>query len=265
MNKKKYNEVCWLAAHNAFSSLKHGWLYHQQTLSLSEQFRYGVRCFLIDVHWMPAGCQKSRRLALMHGESIHLNHLQRPAPPKSVKWFLRKLRSWFDEDEKAIITLIIEDYVGDEGYYELKQQLREYDLLKMCWVGSNDFPTLKEMRDNNHRLVIITSHNSLLVKNSKWIMPEADILSSNHWDATAYPRGDQVLRMGKPLAIFNHFKPVSLGGVCVYNKFNSRERINQRLTQYKEKFRQSPNFVALDFIQWGKGKEIVEKINNLGT
>ncbi|MCF8178883.1 MAG: hypothetical protein K9J74_10280, partial [Sulfuritalea sp.] len=48
---RRYDQVAFLTAHNAFANEEEGWKYHQQSKSILNQLRYGVRGFMLDVHY----------------------------------------------------------------------------------------------------------------------------------------------------------------------------------------------------------------------
>lgn len=49
-SKRRYDQVTFLTAHNAFASTENGWLYAQQGLSISNQLKLGVRGLMLDIH-----------------------------------------------------------------------------------------------------------------------------------------------------------------------------------------------------------------------
>nr|QBK89671.1 MAG: hypothetical protein LCPAC001_01840 [Pithovirus LCPAC001] len=264
-----YNKICWLASHNAYANSQEGWIYAQQYLSLNEQFKRGVRCFLLDFHWYentscvvgPFSIGKDvRYMALMHGEDKTLNKLQYPHSPRKVSWLLNKVKLWLKNDPNAIITLIIEDYTGNEGHNKLIKMLKTRSLFDKCYVvEDNTSLTLNEMITTDKRLIIITSHNSELTRNSPIVMTN-EILKENKFDLKKYPQGDEVLRLDGQLSLFNHFNSFNIPG-SNYAKINAHKSIISRINKFKSKFGCYPNYIALDFLDQGDGQDVVDIIN----
>lgn len=130
---RKYNEVCWLTAHNAFSNKADGWRYYQQTLGFEEQYAYGVRSFQIDLHWYtPIGGDPY--IALCHEVFPEFNCILTRlqcllASPKPAKEFFEQVTRWLSTDSEAIVTLHLENYVkGPEGKKALNKLLNETGL-----------------------------------------------------------------------------------------------------------------------------------------
>ena len=239
-----YNEVCWLAAHNAFASSAHGWLYHQQSLSMDDQYNYGVRTFLIDVHWHEYGgsCFEppKKELALMHSESEFLNVVvQKQGPPLKLGWFMAKVKKWLESDDEAIITLILESYTGMDGHAGLTKLLKKHNLVDMIYdqpASVSTWPTLAKLVETNKRLIIISSnwHDGYLHISS--------ILTENHFDITKDPDGKVFRRKNGSLFAFNHFHPVSVELFRDYNNFNSFDSIMRRIKNSYDTVKLFPNF-----------------------
>lgn len=52
---RRYDQVTFLTAHNAFANTEDGWLYAQQALSIPNQLRLGVRGLMLDIHMGQGG------------------------------------------------------------------------------------------------------------------------------------------------------------------------------------------------------------------
>lgn len=52
---RRYDQVTFLTAHNAFASTQDGWLYAQQAVSIPNQLKLGVRGFMLDLHMGQGG------------------------------------------------------------------------------------------------------------------------------------------------------------------------------------------------------------------
>ncbi len=266
MNDKPFNKICWLASHNAFSSKQDGWLYAQQTLNIEEQFKIGVRCFLIDIHWFQdiSSCEwccssnKEKVMVLAHGENLALNLLQNPHVPRKVDDFFTTIKYLLDTYPTEIITLYIEDYTEDKGIVKLKSILKKKKLLHQCYIKVDKWLKISQMITLNKRLVLITTNQSKIVYNSNFIMSAND-LKENHWDLKINPNGDVIRRNNGDLTLFNHFKKVSMVELN-YEKFNSYNQIYKRVENFI-KVLGIPNYITLDFVEKGDGLKVVNSIN----
>jgi hypothetical protein len=250
----QYNEVCWLCTHNAFSSSAYGWIYFQQILSIEEQLQYGVRAFMIDV-WPCKG-----DIYLLHG-GWSQTLLQRPfKTPQKLDWFLPKIKTWLNDHPKDIITLIMESYLED-GKLLLKDKLTKAGLYDMVYkLKKGKWDTLDQMIKDNKRLVITSR------KSSDGVITAKNNIIENHWDYDKNKKGDLFYSSKGSIFVFNHFKPVSLLPVS-YILFNKRKDIEKRIEAASMKLEKlydqevKPNFVAVDFVQYGDAREVVRRIN----
>lgn len=262
LRNKPFNKVCWLASHNSFANKQDGWIYAQQGLNIKNQFKLGVRCFLIDIHWfydtksLCCSSKTTETLILAHGKNIALNYIQNPNVPRKIEIFLIEIRDLLLNNPSEIITLYIEDYTEDRGVVKLKHILKKLKLLDLCYVKTNKWLKISQMINTNKRLFIITSHRTEVVNNSKFMM-SVNILKENDYQKN--PSGGLVRRKNGELALFNHFKILKLDFAKKYNSF---DKINTRLEGFISSFGVYPNYVTLDYIENGDGMKIVTMINN---
>lgn len=52
---RRYDQVTFLTAHNAFAATQEGWVYAQQALSIPNQLLFGVRALMLDIHMAQGG------------------------------------------------------------------------------------------------------------------------------------------------------------------------------------------------------------------
>lgn len=263
---RDYDQVCWLAAHNAFSSLKYRWIYHQQTITYDEMFEMGVRGFLIDVHWYDYGSEckgkKSRELALMHSPSKFTNIvLQRQGPPPKFSTFLEKLKEWLYTYPNEIITVFLESYTGNEGEKEMENIFKEYEIWDNLYIHKlgKKWPTIGDLIEDDTRLVIFTNNYQEPFNHNNQIV-------ANHWDYKQYPEGNMIIgnnNANNVIFQFNHFHPVSIDALRSYTKFNSYDNMINRANNSMNQTGKIPNFVCLDFVHKGDGMKIVNTFNNM--
>ena len=263
---RKYDQVCWLAAHNAFASLKYRWIYNQQSITYDDMFNMGVRGFLIDVHWNNYGSScngtKSRELALMHSSNKFLNVVaQRQGPPPKFTTFLEKLKEWLYQYPNDIITVFLESYTGKDGKDEMKKLFKEYDIWDDLYIHEfgEEWPTIGDLIEDDTRLIIFTNNYQEPFNHKNQIV-------ANHWDYSQYPDGNMIIgnnNSDNVIFQFNHFHPVSLDAFRSYSKFNNYENIIRRANNSMNQTGKIPNFVCLDFVHKGDGMKTVNSFNKM--
>jgi hypothetical protein len=268
---RRYDQVCWLAAHNAFSSRAYRWIYNQQTMTFDEMYDFGVRCFSIDIHWHKycSACSgDAREVAMMHGTSTVLNTVvQRQGPPQRFSEFLEVLSGWLGDMQKSrdIVTVTLESYIGDMD--TINDLLDAHGLRDKMYVhrrNRDPWPTLGELRQAGTRLIVF-SNNRGDCGTMSGVHYAPRFISSNHWDYRENPDGGVILRDRGALVKFNHIQPNSVNIGKRYQKFNAYTHMRDRAKAYREALgdpSRIPNFVNVDFVHIGNVKSLVEKFNN---
>ncbi len=269
---RKYNEVCWLTAHNAFSNKADGWVYYQQTLGFEEQYAWGVRSFQLDLHWYTPREKADRYIALCHEPKPKYNCLFTRGQlllgsPKPAKEFFEQVAQWLSSDPKAIITLHLENYVkGTEGREALDKlleetNLKQYLLRPTSIFEKGDWKTLGQMRDDGTRLVIFSDNPTdgmINVREYRETQYNLDESPNCEMRGEGRDRGKN-----KRLLLMNHFYSQSfLKGD--YNDNNSYNAIAKRVNICHKEQGRLPNFIAVDFIELGANggsREVVRKLN----
>jgi len=277
---RNYTEVCWLTAHNAFSSKAEGWFYAQQNLSLQDQFNYGVRSFMIDLWWYdPAWLLNPQALVtlspgpssyvcLCHDNGV-LSQFQRGfSAPTPVSEFFSQVRDWLNANNQAVITLHLEDRL-DNGPLgpaaAIEGLLRDAGLLDFVYRPGTqdvqDWPTLGQMRTTGKRLIIFSD------KRSDGMINVASYRETKY-DLGEFPncemRGEGRNSNGqRKLFLLNHFYKVSLPSIYDYKGVNSCEEIRRRLESCSQSQRLLPNFIAVDYVEQGDALQIVQLLNTV--
>ncbi len=252
--KLKFNKICWLTAHNAFASSPYGWIYCQQTLKIEEQLALGVRAFMIDVY------DYNDDIYLFHG-GAGKTRLQKPFGAfQTLDWFLAKIKTWMVTHPHDIITLILESYL-DKGGKKLAGKFNKHGLSEMLYnpprkeLLKSKWDTVEDMIDNGTRLVVISR------KSSDGVIHANGVVVENHWDYDNNPNGDVFYADEGSLFIFNHFKPVSLFP-ATYSLFNTNKSIRRRIANASDKIDgKAPNYIAVDFVQYGSTASIIADLN----
>lgn len=183
----KYDKVCWLCSHNAYSAIATGWcLFPQQIGSIPYQLQNcGVRALMLDV-W---GQTINGQLEVVYKhESLGKPWLW------GTSWqllsdSLKEIKTWLDQNPDEVLTIILEQRVGRGAVAEteLYKAFRAAALMPpvggttqnyVYWADRNNvaqnsqpawdnnqppghgFPALQWMVDSGHRLAVFSDRNS---------------------------------------------------------------------------------------------------------
>ncbi|MBH1989308.1 MAG: hypothetical protein I8H75_05880 [Myxococcaceae bacterium] len=275
-----YDQVTWLAAHNAFTNVEDGWSPKavfpsgQQTLGFDAQFEYGVRAFFIDLHW----CRNKNdelylAMAHEHKKSLNeydyrnpLNHkylrscdsspIQRNAENKfnipAFESFLSKLKRWLDANSMAIVTLHLESSTGTTGNQILIELLTSANLLNFIYSKnlSDPWPTLGEMRKSNKRLVIFSDNkHDGFFHTTAYRETEYDLSDFRKCEMRLDDRNTDKT---STLLVMNHFHVTSHENAeCSFNEVNNPNFIKTRSDQCYQQEGIHPAFIVCDHIEQG--------------
>lgn len=278
-----YNQVCFLAAHNAYANKAEGWhLYRQQNWSIQEQLAHGVRALMLDTFLY------DDHLALCHGGTSCIFAFQRSfkeglsalagkkVPYTPLAEVLKQLKQWLDENPQEVLTLFFEHYADNES---LAADLHAAELSHLIlhpkeWNprDKKGWPTLGWMREHNKRVVVFNEnkgHHPLSCEHPFWYQWEHLIESSHgalNFNKVRKERAESahMANNERTLFLLNYFSritssqsrstknndPAQLGALIHYCK--QHQLADGRL----------PNFLALDFVDQGDGLALVNDINN---
>lgn len=285
----RYDQTCFLTAHNAFSNVHEGWQrYMQQTLSIAEQLDFGVRAFMLDVH------EQNGSLILRHGSGPFCA-LQRgffswiasfvKAPNyKTLGDTLSIITQWMLMHPDEIITIFLENLVAND---KLAQEIRQIKGLAPLVMSLDDWdpaenkggwPTLQWMRDHNKRIVIFNedktgTHFSKLSKIEATKYPFYYlwhyVIESQHGTlhkpalCTERSESHHYRKLNRQLFLLNYFGRITRSSRMSI-KYNSYENLSAVVKLCQKKGMASgkaPNFIALDFIDEGNALRLINEIN----
>ena len=276
LNDLIYSQTPQLTAHNAYASIEDGWVYHpMQQYDFVHQFYMGARAFMIDVY------NVSDELVLLHNENIKMSAGVGSSLIKTFYFedFLRGIKNLLDNNEKSVITLIIENKVSHQA---IKQALGNTKLVSYLLLGDpNDRNLkLKVMRESNQRLVIFAENGN---------KSEDGIYTTQHYKETTYSLGSDKLCVdrqerrvpfdNKVIGIFilNHFYmqscttagPQPLGASTITNPFkpscqnvNDYDAIMARVTLC-QRTGNNATFIAVDFLEQGNNGGALKFVSDL--
>jgi len=260
----KYYEATWLTAHNAFASKAEGWLlYNQQHLSLEQMFYYGVRSFMIDVHY------SDKILSLCHA-GCTLSFFQKGSSVSSLLSYLNRIKKILDNQSDAIITLHLEDHSRNSTDIINTFELSGLKPMLLEDNPNNDNITLGFLREKNTRLIVFSDYQKERI--GKDFKEKAGIFPTTFYKETVFGHtsfkfceeriNDFRASYNKTdikLLVHNHFSKISIGS---HNEINSYQKIANTVNPcilnglY-------PNFITVDFVEdgnFGGARRIVEDL-----
>ncbi|MBH1988681.1 MAG: hypothetical protein I8H75_02935 [Myxococcaceae bacterium] len=262
-----YSSAIFLASHNSFVAKNEGYLYAQQTMSLEQQYDYGVRSFMLDLHWYSSS-EAEQYVALCHGRCMAFpSGVTSLSPPTRLQDYFHRVAHLLERNSYDIITLHLESYTGEKGQSYLAEALRESGLenyLLPREIDPNDVTlTLGRMRQHNHRLVIFSDNSHELVHHVRE-------LRETRYSLGEAPECQMRLNEGrdekkiKNLFLFNHFYKLSteLNGKK-YSDINNYQAMMDRIDLCFAQEGIYPNFITVDFVEkgdYGGARELVLKL-----
>jgi hypothetical protein len=289
---KRYDETCFLTAHNAFASKASGWWYRQQNLSITEMLEQGVRGFMLDIY--QAKGRKSDEIYLCHGGCsaffapqkgfwATLKSLLGIRHYETLASVLVSIREWLGvtRHENEIVTLFFENYVPDELLNSiLKKNIPELIFTPQEFKEKNNqWPTLQELINNKKRIICF---------NEK----KGEHKSENHGTTYCFPTFEYIIESkygsiiprevclqrtesadknneNRSLLLFNYFSTPSVekdarknnGYYSIFSALLNCPQYAVPNSGILIPFDKKPNFIALDFVDQGEGLGVVTTIN----
>ena len=88
----RYDEACFLTAHNAYASAEHGYTYAQQRISIAKQLALGVRGFMLDTRIV------NNTVCLCHKNAFISRLISRGKNPMPLHEVLVTLRTFLENN-----------------------------------------------------------------------------------------------------------------------------------------------------------------------
>lgn len=295
-----YDEVAFAATHNSMSAASEpGWWLPDQPDGIVAQLDHGVRVLLIDSWYgqrtdrrgivATAEKQRERAIALAreeygdravdtvlrvrraaglepHGEvRPYLCHSM--CELGSISWLqsLREIGGWLASNPREVVTLFVQDEVSPRDTAAL---VEEAGLLAYAHEPAADgaWPTLGEMVESGHRLVVLMENHS---GGDRWpwlIDGFAEVQDTPYLFDSPADFSCDLNRGGPdaPLLLVNHWiddwRHVPRNSALV----NARDVLGPRLAECREERGMLPNFVAVDYYDRGDLFAVVDELNGVG-
>jgi hypothetical protein len=288
---KRYDQYCYLTAHNAYANQASGWLYAQQTGSLRWQLDRGVRGLSLDI-WQFKLADGVKDIFLCH-ESC--DNFINPATPQRLSDALREVGDFLKDVPDAVITLMFESRVGSGAKDMVLQAFQTAGVADFLFYADRStqlasgpwdvrtkkaWPTLQQMVEGGKRLVVFSDRAADTRPNpnpGQAAPPRIDDGLPYLWefavesyygdlglghDAIGNREGSAALTdTSKTLFALNYFPTWEVGGVVpsysypALNDFEVNNNFGTNLRFHIDKYTRSaerpPNFLLVDFFEMG--------------
>ena len=252
---RKYNEVCFLMTHNAMNNTEKGFTVPNQTYSVTNQLKNGVRGLMLDTYDGTDGIALTYHALAAFGSQKLVDVLQ------EVKDFLLS-------NKNDVVTIIFQN---DGSNVQLEKAIDSIGLNTMAFIHNNGdvWPTLQTMVDSNQRLVLFVENNK--TPRAGYLMHAwATIFDTQYSFNNVSEFNCDVNRGGsgsKELYLINHWlQKEILPGISAPDKTlaaqaNTRAVIGKRVQDCSIANSHFVNFLGVDFYEVGSAIAVVDSIN----
>ncbi|KAF8068511.1 hypothetical protein N665_1146s0005 [Sinapis alba] len=262
-NSMPFNKYAFLTTHNSYAIEGKPFHVATQEDSITQQLNSGVRALMLDTYdyegdvWL---CHS------FDGKCFEFTKFNRAI------YTLEEIFAFLTANPSEIVTLFLEDYV--KSPQALTKVFTDSGLKKFWFPvenmpkGGQDWPLVKDMVANNHRLIVFTSDKSK--QETEGIAYQWNYVVENQYgDDGVKPsecsnRGEsaQLNDKTKALVLVNHFSTVPVKLLCCEE--NSEHLIGTIETCYAAAGERWANFVAVNFYKRSDGGgtfQAVDKLN----
>ncbi|KAL2906306.1 hypothetical protein RDABS01_005016 [Bienertia sinuspersici] len=247
-----FNKYTWLVTHNAFSNVNAPQLpgvqritFYNQEDTVTNQLRNGVRGLMLDMYDFADD-----------GPAINT---------------LKEVEAFLTANPSEVVTIIIEDYVhAPKGLTRLfaNAGLEKYwfPVSKMPKKGE-DWPTVNDMVQQNHRLLVFTSDASK--EEAEGVAYQWRYMVENESGDPGMKQGScpnrkeskKLNSKGASLFLMNYFPSLPVADEAC--KENSSPLADMAGTCYKEAGNRMPNFVAVNFYMRSDGPGVFDILDRM--
>ena len=267
---RRFDQVVYATTHNATAATlapnPTSILYANQCNGVPTQLEDGIRALMIDFHWFQPPGEPAPDLYLCHADCNFGRQL--------LVEGLVEVREFLDANPGEVIAFIVETNSGTSGREaQIRDAFAASGLLPYAHVQvpGTPWPTLGEMIAANERLVVLTDDSN----NSGCGLADPCPWYHYLWSSFAFetpfsvqtPAGfvcsDLRGQPGNDLFILNHFLTQNTGSPFLAKLVNFEPDLSRRARDCWEFQGQVPNFVTVDYYEFGDVLRAVELLNYL--
>ncbi len=278
---RPYSQVVMAATHNAMSSPGLVRVWPEQGRDLRGQLDGGVRALLIDTHYWKPVVSRRQLAADVAPPSPAATLLTRALEPLTASqpgtWLchlacglgarpladgLGDVRAFLDDNPGEVVTLIVQDGISAA---DTEAAFHEAGLDRYLFDGDVDggWPTLGEMVDSGHRLVVFAETGR---PGPAWYRPAFDHIQETPFrihQTSDLSCGAGRGGSGGELFLLNHWVLGLVPDRAEATALNRRDVIVERAQQCRAERGRLPSFVAVDFAELGDVTGAVDQLNGL--
>jgi hypothetical protein len=293
---RRLDQVVIPATHNSNASAADGYLIGNQTRGIPSQLNAGYRGLLIDIYFglrrpgsgivltdrapltpeeraqqvaelgeravRSAEQVRSRAVKAGGTRGIYLCHSFCEIGATPFEPELVTIRKWLQSHPREVLVLFLQDEIPPEPIVQAFQQAK-LDQYAITLQRNRPLPTLQEMIDSNHRLVVLAEKH--VSTTTSWYLNGFSFVQETPFsfrrvsDFNCAPnRGES----SSPLFLVNHF--VTPASAPETARANARKVLESRLAECQRERGKLPNLVAVDFYNLGDVLSVVRHANDEG-
>ena len=248
---KKYNEVAYLGAHNAFN-YKGPFAFPNQNISITKQLQMGVRCFMIDIY--------------LEGDKILVHHGVKALGYQTGEQVFGEVLNFMIDNPNEIVTLILQNQEVSTPKIALLYEDLGLDVFGYTHNETAGWPYLTDMIAQNKRLVTFVENDDSDIDNYPYILDGYTYMFENEYEHTQLSDFNCDEKRGsggkREIYLLNHWIGL-LGDENGAKKVNKFDFLANQVKNCTEEKDHMVNFVALDFVDIGDGLAVVDSINGV--
>ncbi|KAG8661631.1 hypothetical protein MANES_01G026400v8 [Manihot esculenta] len=267
-NSLPFNKYAFLTTHNSFAiegEPSHTGVprvtFTNQEDNVTQQLNHGVRALMLDTYDFDGD------VWLCHSFEGKCHDFTAFEP--AIDTF-KEIEAFLSGNPSEIVTLILEDYVSTPN--GLTNVFNNSGLMKYWFPVSNmpqngnDWPLVKDMVDNNQRLIVFTSKKSK--QETEGIAYQWNYMVENQYgddglskNCTNRAESSSLSDKTKSLVLVNHFGSVPVKEIACNE--NSASLIDTLHTCYAASGNRWANFVAVDYYKRSNGGGAFQAVDTL--
>ena len=249
---RRFNEVAYVTTHNSMSNTDDGWIAPNQVHNIQTQLTDGVRGFMLDTYIYEG------QPWLCHGDCRYGKKLMVEA--------LSEMKDFLDSNPNEILTIIFESYISP---IEAETVFEESGLIDYVYAPApeqTEWPTLEEMINANHKMVVFTSPWDAGAPD--WYLEEWRYCWETPWHVTELEGFDCSINNGSQendVFILNHFLygNFDLPTEELSAQANANPFLYERASSCLEETGRMPNFITVNHYSIGDVFEAVNQLNGV--
>jgi len=239
----RYDKLCQAATEDSAANAANYWVYPTQDQSIRSQLDSSIRALMLSIY------DYNGVATVCRGSCAEGN------TPLSV--VLSATKDFLDANPREVVTLII-DTVLSASRIETEFTAQGLDTAALAHAASASWPTLGELIDAGHRLVVFASTAD---SGADWLLPRQSLLweTGGNWPSlSAMNCNPAVGDASRPLYLVHQNLVDGIDGGnletasrALASEANDFSAAMQRLQNCQAQFNRVPNFVAVDYSSVG--------------